>query len=256
MTEEARPPTRDEIARLLFDAGVPNDLWNNIHQEWDLLGEAWHDALRNLAGRVLAEFSIVARGDTPPAPTESVVVNWLLDYGLFGDGGGDKSEVRFAARDLLSRLPRGVAPDPQTAALSKADLLSIQAGLLAMHNEAAGLRGGWVTGTSMSEERMSAFKEADALLRSALTAAPAAPDPQTAVGVLCAAGHRCCDDEAPHNHLWPIDGCPACDEISRLEHVISLAIGRIERHEPGAALTGLRAGLEARAAVADRPPTP
>lgn len=36
---------------------------------------------------------------------------------------------------------------------------------------------------------------------------------------------------------------PPPSEISRLEHVIALAIGRIERHEPGAALTGLRAGL-------------
>ena len=34
-------------------------------------------------------------------------------------------------------------------------------------------------------------------------------------------------------------------ECSRLEHIIALAIGRIERGEPGAALTGLRAGLAA-----------
>jgi len=30
-------------------------------------------------------------------------------------------------------------------------------------------------------------------------------------------------------------------EVKRLRMVIALAIGRIERHEPGAALTGLRA---------------
>lgn len=28
---------------------------------------------------------------------------------------------------------------------------------------------------------------------------------------VCEAGHRCCDDEAPHNHLWPVDACPDCD---------------------------------------------
>lgn len=40
-------------------------------------------------------------------------------------------------------------------------------------------------------------------------------------------------------------------EVSRLEHVIALAVGRIERHEPGAALTGLRAGLAVGGALED-----
>jgi hypothetical protein len=39
-------------------------------------------------------------------------------------------------------------------------------------------------------------------------------------------------------------------EISRLEHVVALAIGRIERHEPGAALTGLRASQHSESAAA------
>lgn len=108
---DARPPTRDQIARLV------------CKQHTDVfVGTACTDSYA-LADALLAEFSIVARGDTPPAPADARAIEDIrfaarsLRASSWPGEMGEEMEQRSRRLDEFADsmdAPRGVTPDPQT----------------------------------------------------------------------------------------------------------------------------------------------
>lgn len=125
MTEEARPPTRDDLRDELFvllDRALPH-------------GDVDREDVWRCADALLAEFSIVARGDTPPAPAEimsdiQTAARFLRASSWPGEM-AEEMERRSHRLDAFAdsmNAPRGVTPDPQTADAAFAEWWEAQYG--------------------------------------------------------------------------------------------------------------------------------
>lgn len=114
MIERARPPTRDDIARAIA-RGIDIRAFDSRDETTQrVISESFLAA----ADALLAEFSIVARGHTPPAPT--CAHEWKVDLSFPVLAVNPPVYTYRCARcdalaDSIYLAPRGVTSDPQTA---------------------------------------------------------------------------------------------------------------------------------------------